>query len=112
MEKSLLSVMDDTIGMGKQMLVFVSSRSSAQKEARELSSHLKTRLENGDLGLAESVVESWTSMSQELWRGEDGSATVKALSNSVRGGVGFHHAGLTSSQRKDREWIQEWKSPV
>ena len=32
--------------------------------------------------------------------GEDGSATVKALSNSVRGGVGFHHAGLTSSQRK------------
>ena len=99
-EKSLHSVMDDTIGMGKQMLVFVSSRSSAQKEARELSSHLKTRLENGDLGLAESVVESWTSMSQELWRGEDGSATVKALSNSVRGGVGFHHAGLTSSQRR------------
>ena len=100
MEKNLHSVMDDTIGMGKQMLVFVSSRSSAQKEARELSSHLKTRLENGDLGFAESVVESWTSMSQELWRGEDGSATVKALSNSVRGGVGFHHAGLTSSQRK------------
>ena len=99
-EKNLHSVMDDTIGMGKQMLVFVSSRSSAQKEARELSSHLKTRLENGDLGFAESVVESWTSMSQELWRGEDGSATVKALSNSVRGGVGFHHAGLTSSQRK------------
>ena len=99
-EKSLHSVMDDTIGMGKQMLVFVSSRSSAQKEARELSSHLKTRLENGDIGLAESVVESWTSMSQELWRGEDGSATVKALSNSVRGGVGFHHAGLTSSQRR------------
>ena len=99
-QKNLHSVMDDTIGMGKQMLVFVSSRSSAQKEARELSSHLKNRLENGDHGFTETVVESWTSMSQELWRGEDGSATVKALSNSVRGGVGFHHAGLTSSQRK------------
>ncbi len=98
--KNLHSVMDDTIAMGKQMLVFVSSRSSAQKEARELSSHLKTKLESGDLGFTESVVESWTSMSQELWRGEDGSPTVKALSNSVSGGVGFHHAGLTSSQRK------------
>ena len=99
-QKNLHSVMDDTIGMGKQMLVFVSSRSSAQKEAREISTHLKNRLENGDHGFTETVVESWTSMSQELWRGEDGSATVKALSNSVRGGVGFHHAGLTSSQRK------------
>ena len=99
-QKNLHSMMNDTIEMGKQMLVFVSSRSSAQKEARELSDHLKTKLESGDLDFTEAVVESWTSMSQQLWRGEDGSATVKALSNSVRGGVGFHHAGLTSSQRK------------
>tara|TARA_B100000686_G_C16801030_1_gene986051 strand:- start:254 stop:2809 length:2556 start_codon:yes stop_codon:yes gene_type:complete len=99
-QKNLHSVMDDTIGMGKQMLVFVSSRSSAQKEARELSSHVKATLEKEDHGFKESVVESWGSMAQELWRGEDGSATVKALSNAVRGGVGFHHAGLTSAQRK------------
>ncbi len=99
-QKNLHSVMDDTIAMGKQMLVFVSSRSSAQKEARELSKHIKSKLENDGHGFEKTVVESWISMSQELARGESGSVTVKALSNAVRGGVGFHHAGLTSAQRK------------
>ena len=99
-QKNLHSVMDDTIAMDKQMLVFVSSRSSAQKEARELSKHIKSKLENDGHGFEKTVVESWMSMSQELARGESGSVTVKALSNAVRGGVGFHHAGLTSAQRK------------
>ena len=99
-QKNLHSVMDDTIEMDKQMLVFVSSRSSAQKEARELSKHIKSKLENDGHGFEKTVVESWMSMSQELARGESGSVTVKALSNAVRGGVGFHHAGLTSAQRK------------
>ena len=99
-QKNLHSVMDDTIAMDKQMLVFVSSRSSAQKEARELSKHIKSKLENDGHGFEKTVVESWMSMSKELARGESGSVTVKALSNAVRGGVGFHHAGLTSAQRK------------
>ena len=99
-QKNLHSVMDDTIEMDKQMLVFVSSRSSAQKEARELSKHIKSKLENDGHGFEKTVVESWMSMSQELARGESSSVTVKALSNAVRGGVGFHHAGLTSAQRK------------
>ena len=99
-QKNLHSVMDDTIGMNKQMLVFVASRSSAQKEARELSKHVKSRVESGTQGFPEEVTEAWREMADSLSAGEGGSVTLKALANAVKGGVGFHHAGLTSSQRK------------
>ena len=99
-QKNLHSVLDDTIDMNKQMLVFVASRSSAQKEARELSKHVKSKVAAGIHGFSKSVTDSWGAMADALSTGENGSVTMKALENAVRGGVGFHHAGLTSSQRK------------
>jgi len=99
-QRNLHSVMEDTIEMKKQMLVFVASRSSAQKEARELSKHVKSKLDKGSHEFSETVIESWEEMANSLSSREGGSLTVKALSNAVRGGVGFHHAGLTSRQRK------------
>ena len=98
--KNLHSVLDDTIEMSKQMLVFVASRSSAQKEARELSMHVKSKVSGGRHEFSEAVTDSWSSMADSLSAREGSSVTVKALANAVRGGVGFHHAGLTSSQRK------------
>ena len=82
------------------MLVFVASRSSAQKEARELSKHVKSKLDAGVHNFSDSVTESWDEMANSLSVRESGSVTAKALANAVRGGVGFHHAGLTSSQRR------------
>ena len=98
--KNLHSVLDDTTEMSKQMLVFVASRSSAQKEARELSKHVKSKLDAGVHNFSDSVTESWDEMANSLSVRESGSVSAKALANAVRGGVGFHHAGLTSSQRR------------
>ena len=98
--KNLHSVLDDTTEMSKQMLVFVASRSSAQKEARELSKHVKSKLDAGVHNFSDSVTESWEEMANLLSVRESSSVTAKALANAVRGGVGFHHAGLTSSQRR------------
>ena len=82
------------------MLVFVASRSSAQKEARELSKHVKSKVAKGNHGISDSVTDSWNEMANSLSSREGVSVTGKALANAVRGGVGFHHAGLTSSQRR------------
>ncbi|MEC7708344.1 MAG: DEAD/DEAH box helicase, partial [Candidatus Thermoplasmatota archaeon] len=98
--KNLHSVLDDTTDMDKQMLVFVASRSSAQKEARELSKHVKSKLDSGNHGFSGSITDSWNEMANSLSSRESASVTAKALANAVRGGVGFHHAGLTSSQRR------------
>ena len=98
--KNLHSVLDDTMDVDKQMLVFVASRSSAQKEARELSKHVKSKVAAGDQKFSDSITDSWSEMANSLSAREGVSVTAKALANAVRGGVGFHHAGLTSSQRK------------
>ena len=45
--RQLQAVLSDTISRGGQLLVFVSSRSSAQKEARELSKHCRKILADG-----------------------------------------------------------------
>ncbi len=102
-QKNLHAAIDDTVLMGKQMLVFVSSRSSAQKEAREISDHVKSRVSSNSGGFSEKMAGAWGSLADSLISREGSSATVKALANAVRGGVGFHHAGLTSFQRKTIE---------
>ncbi|MBI87999.1 MAG: hypothetical protein CMB67_03090 [Euryarchaeota archaeon] len=102
-QKNLHAVMDDTIGVGKQMLVFVSSRSSAQKEARELSRHILNSKSSENTEIFKKMAKSWNKVADSLYSGENGSPTVKSLENSIRGGVGFHHAGLTSSQRRTVE---------
>jgi len=99
-QKNLHAVLDDTIGQMKQLLVFVSSRSSAQKEARELAKHVISRMAvSGDVIPTEKVA-NWELIAERVSSGDESSATVKALSNSIRGGIAFHHAGLTSSHRK------------
>ncbi len=99
-QKNLNSVLEDSVDMKKQMLVFVASRSSAQKEARELSKYVKSKLLHDTNKIPEKLVESWEKMANSLSTNEISSISVKALANAVRGGIGFHHAGLTSSHRK------------
>lgn len=99
-QKNLHAVLDDTVESKRQLLVFVSSRSAAQKEARELAKHLRRRSAEGGANITAEAVEDWDRMADSLSREEGGSAMVKGLSNAVRGGVAFHHAGLTALQRK------------
>jgi len=97
--KSLQAALDDTVSSNGQLLVFVSSRASAQKEARDLSEHVLKSLDREDCPYDHDLVSKWNSISSKINRGEESSSVGKSLSNSVQGGVAFHHAGLTSSQR-------------
>ena len=80
------------------MLVFVSSRSSAQKEARELSKHCRGLLVDGIESIGPETAEEWEGIADSISRAE-GSNLGNTLSESLRGGVAFHHAGLTGRQR-------------
>ena len=97
--KSLQAALDDTVSSNGQLLVFVSSRASAQKEARDLSEHVLKSLDGDNGPYDHDLVSKWKGISSKINRGEESSSVGKSLSNSVQGGVAFHHAGLTSSQR-------------
>jgi len=100
-QKNLHAVLEDTIGKGGQLLVFVSSRSSAQKEARELARHIRSSLKTkGEDFFGSESRNEWEQLANRLGESDGSSKTVKSLEDSIRGGVGFHHAGLTSSNRK------------
>lgn len=102
-DKNLLAVLDDTIVENGQLLIFVNSRKSSQKEARELSKYLLKRLknepnfDNGDRFIKLNKI------SESLNQNENSSPLGKRLSESVKGGVAFHHAGLSNYQRKTVE---------
>jgi len=102
-QKSIHAVLDDTVGNDGQLLVFVSSRSSAQKEARELSKHVISRVEKGDGNYGQDLVSSWKEMAEDIVDSSEDSATLGLLKSALMGGVAFHHAGLGSKQRKKIE---------
>ncbi len=97
--RQLHAVLSDTISRGGQLLVFVSSRSSAQKEARELSKHCRRLLVDSTHGLIPETGDRWDQIANSISRAE-GSNLGKALTSALRGGVAFHHAGLTGRQRR------------
>jgi len=101
--KRLQAVLDDSYSTGGQMLVFVNSRASAQKEARELSKHIRKQISDGLIKYDNELIDEWEKIAERLTRREDTSVMGRALSQAIRGGIAFHHAGLTHSQRKTVE---------
>ena len=85
--------LNDTIAESAQMLVFVSTRRSAESEARKLSERCKAKVAED-----KERVKRLTQLSDEIQK-ED-SALSDRLSTAIRGGVAFHHAGLSQLQRK------------
>tara|TARA_B100000941_G_scaffold95092_1_gene66130 strand:- start:13246 stop:15759 length:2514 start_codon:yes stop_codon:yes gene_type:complete len=77
-----------------QLLVFVSTRRSAQSEASKLSKRMQKYLQNTDPDSLEKLSE----LSQKLSQGSK-SAMGDSLAECVKGGVAFHHAGLRHRQR-------------
>ena len=78
----------DAVKRGKQALVFVNTRRSAEKEAMALSSKvskLLTKPEKRALG--------------ELASGIEDNPTTEKLKKALKGGVAFHHAGLGRAER-------------
>ena len=94
----LRALISDTLEENGQALVFVNSRASAQKEARELSKHL-IRESNKEGRASADKISLWNEVSTKLVGADENTSMGKALSECVAGGVGFHHAGLSPRQR-------------
>ncbi|WP_297476938.1 ATP-dependent DNA helicase [Thermococcus sp.] len=78
----------DAVKRGKQALVFVNTRRSAEKEAVSLSSKISRLLTKPETrGLEELISQI-----------EDNPTTEK-LKRALKGGVAFHHAGLSRVER-------------
>ena len=101
--KILEAALDDTIANNGQLLIFVNSRKSSQKEARELSKHILNRVKNEPNFDNGDKFVNLNNISESINQNENSSPLGKKLSNSVKGGIAFHHAGLSNQQRKKIE---------
>ncbi len=97
------AVLDDTVDSAGQILIFVNSRASAQKEARELAKYVVKEVKQNSSRYNEKMAEEWNSIAEKMTQSEDTSVMGRALSNAIRGGIAFHHAGLSHTQRKTIE---------
>ncbi|KAF5410554.1 MAG: ATP-dependent DNA helicase Hel308 [Candidatus Methanocomedens sp.] len=88
----LVNLVADTLQEGGQCLVFESSRRNAEASARRLGQVLARKLDNENRAELDNLAESISSTGE--------TETTTRLSQCVRGGAAFHHAGLTSEQRK------------
>ena len=88
------SIVEDTLNMKKQILIFVSTRRNAESLAEKLSIFVneknlnteKTELNNISLSVLNAL--------------EIPTIQCEKLSKCVDNGIAFHHAGLVSEQRK------------
>ncbi len=91
-------VLKDTIEQKGQLLIFVGTRRSAESEAMKLSKRLSKLLEKEDPEKAIKLNDF-----SESIEGRSQTAMGEKLQQCIKGGVAFHHAGLTHSQRKSIE---------
>lgn len=92
------SVVSDGLDTKSQVLMFVGTRRSAQSEAKNLAKRVRKRLIKEDPERLERLQEV-----ADRLEGRSQSSLAEQLVHSMSGGVGFHHAGLTSGQRKEVE---------
>ncbi|HLD97401.1 MAG TPA: LAGLIDADG family homing endonuclease, partial [Candidatus Nanoarchaeia archaeon] len=79
----------DTVRIGKQALVFVGTRQSAEKSAEEIAAKLK--ISDGKLKeLADEASHALPKPTKQCER----------LARCIKGGTAFHHSGLTAKQRQ------------
>ncbi len=92
--KATLDLFEDALDNNKQTINFVNSRKSAEAEAEKIGKICKTKLDRKEKKKLEELSEDV--------RNVLGSPTkqCKRLSRCVKNGSAFHHAGLTSQQRK------------
>jgi len=79
----------DTIKIGKQALVFVNTKRSAEKTAEDISKKIKSE-DKKLIELSGKVLKALSSHTKQCQR----------LSSCVKKGIAFHHAGLVAKQRE------------
>lgn len=79
----------DTLSSGKQALIFVNTKASAEKEAEDISK--KSNLKKPELSnISEDILSALPRPTKQCER----------LARCVRTGIAFHHAGLASKQKE------------
>lgn len=101
--QKLSAVLEDTVKSNGQLLIFVASRASAQKEARDLAKYVMKNSEIEGSIFTNENIKLWKLLSEKLSDDDSHTALSKKLISSITGGVGFHHAGLSSGHRKKIE---------
>src|SRR3989338_298730 len=79
----------DTIELGKQALVFVNTKRSAEKTAEDISNKIKTNDEKLKQ-LSEKALKALSRPTKQCER----------LARCIKKGIAFHHAGLVAKQRE------------
>ena len=97
------AILEDTISIEGQILLFVSTRASAEKEARELGKRRLKALNRLATDESKEEISKLETLATSLTRGDDAASLTDRLAAAIRGGVAFHHAGLTSKQRSQIE---------
>ncbi|MEK6886841.1 MAG: helicase-related protein [Nanoarchaeota archaeon] len=80
----------DTLKIGKQALVFVNTKRSAEKTAEDIAKFLKKSNVNKNEELAKEILNDLGKPTRQCER----------LAEIVKQGIAFHHAGLTSKQKE------------
>jgi helicase len=84
----------DVIKNGKQAVIFVSSRKSAEATAKKAADYVESYLSDEEKKMLEKI-------SKEILSAiETPTKQCKLLSELVKKGTAFHHAGLVNAQRK------------
>ncbi|RJQ17195.1 hypothetical protein C4573_04030 [Candidatus Woesearchaeota archaeon] len=82
----VINIALDTIALSKQALIFVSAKRSAEAQAEKIAGKIK----NVNLdALSEQILNALSKPTKQCVR----------LSNCVKKGIAFHHAGLPAKQR-------------
>ena len=88
-ESAVLNIALDTIKIGKQALVFVNTKKSAEKTAEEISKKIKSDSEIL-FNLAADALNALSKPTKQCER----------LAFCLKKGIAFHHAGLTYKQKE------------
>ena len=94
----LEAMLNDVVADGGQLLCFVSTRRSAVSAATKLGKRIRTQLERDEDSADRRA--TLDELANKFQRGEDSSNLADQLAEAIRGGVAFHHAGLTPRQRR------------
>jgi len=91
--KPVLALIERTLRLGGQVLVFVSTRQRAVSVAKRLASFVGERL-------SEAAKDLLARIAEEVLAAGERTRLSEALAELVRQGVAFHHAGLGAAHRR------------
>ena len=88
-----LKVLDDTVSMGKQALIFYSTKRNAEAGAARAADLLGRRLKPEEKKKLDAIADNILNVLQRP------TEQCRKLAAVVRGGAAFHHSGLMNQQR-------------